>query len=217
MKMTFDSLIDRYNERNDFLIKIWIWIAVISIFGLLVSLNPKILEGNKFPGIDIPIPIEFFLPIYLTVLAGMVLKWVDVFHRSVTLRQEVIEVFLEKEKDFKVEEIEIPKRKMIDGIVSATTSSVWGLVPTFKNNKKSIPIILRFTTYILLKILSFTAHFILPIIALIIPIIKFDYTGISFWYKGLICLIALTIFFSIIKTAYTEIIYGSIVIRKQIL
>jgi hypothetical protein len=217
MEITFDTIISRYNERNEFLIKIWIWIAIISIFGLLVSIHPEILKGNNFPGINVPISEEYFLPVYLIVLVGMILKWVDAFHRSVSLRIKVIEHFLDKEEKFCLEKTEIDKRKMIDGIVNSTTTSIWGIVPDFKDNKKFVLKIIRLFVYIFLKVITFSAHFVLPVLAIIIPIKNYDYSGTSWLYIFLIILISSAGSLAVLKTAYTEIVFGITVIKKQIL
>jgi hypothetical protein len=218
MEMTFDSIIENYNQRNEFLTKIWVWIAIMSIFGLIILTNDENLpEKIMVPLINIPVPAKYFITIYLLILTGMTIRWVDAFHRSVSFRQNIIEKLLKKNKKMSIGKTSVKSRSLIDGIVYSTTTSVWGIVPDFgKKNFMAPQLCIRFFVYSFLKIIIFVAHFLLPSFAIIIATLKLDSSSTPIILKifGFITsVIGLSI---ILKTAYTELRIALISIRHQI-
>jgi len=184
METTFDSVIEKYNEKNEFITKIWVWIAIISIFGILIiSQRPRstdniILsetnkeEQTKFPIIDISVPSKYFVLIYSLLLTGLIIRWVEAFSRSATLRQRVIEPLIKNHQNISIHGDQIDSRSLLDGIVYSTTTSIWGIVPDFKNNTQKFQRRFRSFVYVSLKIIVFIAHFFLPLAALFVVVIS---------------------------------------------
>lgn len=179
MKTTFDSIIEKYNERNEFVTKIWVWIAIISIFGIvIISQKPRpndkipLSEIGKtelinFPIIDIPVPSKYFVLIYTILLTGLLIRWVEAFRRSSTFRQNVIEPLVKKNQKISIDGDLVDSRSILDGMVYSTTTSVWGIVPDYKNkNDLKSQRRIRGLVYISLKVIVFFAHFLLPLVAL---------------------------------------------------
>jgi hypothetical protein len=179
METSFDSIIQYYNQKNEFVSKIWTWIAVLSIFGILVSQQPKQpftgcasvnsgIEQITFPIIDMQVSAKYFVIVFTLILTGLIIRWVEAFQRSVSLRQEVIEKLLETNESILIKDTnKIETRTLLDGIVYSTTTSVWGLVPNFKhkNDIKFYSTFRKFT-YIFLKVIVFAAHFLFPLFTL---------------------------------------------------
>ncbi len=217
MKMTIDSIIENYNQRNVFLTKIWVWIGIVSLFGLLTLYSNKTLSEIEIPLLNIKVPIEYFVPIYILILTGLIIRWGDAFHRSFSLRQTVIERFIERNKNTSIGNTSIKSRSIIDGIVYSTTTSIWGIIPDFgKKNYKAPQVYIRFLGYVILKLIIFATHFFLPSTAIVIAVVKLQKTETPISLKIIAYFLAFIGFLAILRIAYTEFRYTRIAIKNQI-
>ena len=228
METTFDSIIDNYNQKNEFITKIWVWIAIISIFGIVIIAQPSnknsestgqniaITETINFPIIDIDIPARSFTIVFILILSGLVIRWVEAFQRSFKFRQNIIEPLLLKE-EIHVDSIPVNSRNLLDGIVYSTTTSVWGLIPDLKNNKrKRLYRLLRKLIYISLKIVVLIVHFILPALTIFYAaFIKLDSSTVIYLRIPTIA-VAIVSILAILFTMLTEIRYISIAWKSQL-
>lgn len=213
MESTLFSIIEKYNQKNDFITKIWVWIAIISLFGIVVTAK-QTTETIEFPIIDITIPSDSFIVVFILVQSGLIIRWTEATHRNFIFRQVVIEPLI-KENDIKILNTNINKRKLLDGMVSSTTTSVWGLVPDFKQSKnESLRIWIQRVSYLFLKFIVMIVHFILP--GLVIGYLSLCKLQTSISLTILVLIIAFIAILAIILTMVTEIKYIIIVWQRQL-
>lgn len=229
METTFDSIIEKYNEKNEFITKIWVWIATISIFGIIIIAQPSKqiknsclsdldkIEQINFPIIDLNVPSEYFVLIYTLLITGLIIRWVEAFRRSASFRQNVIEPLIKNNLTISVNSSQIDSRRLLDGIVYSTTTSVWGIVPDFADkNSQIFQKRVRGFVYIFLKIIVFAAHFFLPLAALIAVVFSSVNSKTPLFVLIITFIFLLIAVLMIIGAAFSEWKYSSYPMSQQI-
>jgi TRAP-type C4-dicarboxylate transport system permease small subunit len=220
MEISFNSIIENYNKKNDFLTKIWVWVALISIFGLIIIAKYDSLSAEiDIPVICLKVPVKYFFAIYLVILNGLTIRWIEAFHRSILLRQNVIEKILEKNDAITIQKKQINSRNFIDGIVNSSTTSIWGIVPDWGKRNSKVPIAcFRLLAYFILKVVVFIAHFVLPFLTIVIATIKLEDSSTStpISIKIIVYFISVVGLLTILRAVVSEFKYGKTAYRKQI-
>lgn len=247
METSFHSIVEVLNQRTEFVTKIWAWIIVLTLFGLIIfsqnsqPLNPErikelyellpksgfkdveelhsfITDESKLkeiyrlipkgffkdedeylsyfsetfsvlgqsktngkqiliPIIDISVPSNYFVLIFLFVLTGLIIRWVESFLRLISFRQKVLEPLFKKNHEIKIGKQVIDTRPLFDGLACSASTGIWGIVPDFKDNKRILNKIIRLVSYSLLKFISLLVHFILPGFVIISAFKRLDFTA----------------------------------------
>jgi hypothetical protein len=228
METTFDKIIELYNKRNEFVTKIWVWIAIISLFGIIIltEKQDQAVKSNdgttyinnqvNFPIINLEVPYDYFLYVFILILMGLIIRWVEAFQRSISFRQNVIEPLLANENFINVSNKPIPTRDVIDGMVYSTTTSVWGIIPNFqKSNHKKLNKLLRMVSYFFLKFIIIIVHFILPLLALLFTLSQLN-KSINIFIKTPIIILGTVTSLAIIKAMISELKYSLTVNKIQL-
>ena len=153
--ISFEIVLSEYNKRTEFLTRIWTWIIVMSVIGVILITQDSSEEKINIPILSIPVPRDYFAIILVLILSGMIIKWIESFQRIVKLRENYIESTLDKN---------VQTREIFDGLANAASTSVFNIIPDFnKSNAKLYAKLIRLISYLLLKLISIIAHFFLPV------------------------------------------------------
>lgn len=185
MKATFESIIENFNGRNEFLTKLWVWIIILSLFGFIIFKQVEMAQcqtkNNKtnieLPILNLPVPLNYSVAVLIIFLSGLIFKWLESFLRLTIFRRNIIESLINKNPKLFVGKCKINTRRFFDGLVFPGSTAVYGFVSKiWDNSKKTSKFfkILNQIFYVFLKIISFIAHFIIPFLVLIIGITKLE-------------------------------------------
>jgi hypothetical protein len=224
METTFEATLEGFNNRAEFLTKLWVWIIVLSLFSLIVfsqihNTDCDIKKDITLPLLSIDVPINYSVTILLLIISGLVFKWLESFFRLSSFRINTFEVVLESNPQIVMDKHSFNARAFFDGLVYPGSTSVWGFImKAVKSEKVEFKRWSKYF-YIFLKFISFIAHFLVPLIVIVFGLINISFSTndvFLFILSLFACLLSIITIALLIWASFVEISYTrNIVIAKR--